>query len=111
PGRGARAVVGGVRSGVFAPLPSLRLIVVDEEHEPAYKQSEQLRYHGRDTAVRRAQMLGVPVVLGSGSRGRYRVVRLDRRVDGRAQPAARLVDLRTEPRGGSLVSRPLVAAL
>ena len=59
-------MVVGARSAVFAPLPQLGLIVVDEEHEPAYKQSEQLRYHGRDAAVRRAQMLGIPVVLGLG---------------------------------------------
>src|SRR5439155_7405863 len=65
--RGALDVVVGARSAVFAPLPRLGLIVVDEEHEPAYKQSTQLRYHGRDVAVRRAQMLGIPVVLGSAT--------------------------------------------
>src|SRR5205814_211621 len=62
--RGALDVVVGARSAVFAPLPKLELVVVDEEHEPAYKQSEGVRYHGRDAAVRRAQLLGIPVVLG-----------------------------------------------
>jgi primosomal protein N' (replication factor Y) len=114
-------VLVGARSAVFAPLPALRLIVVDEEHEPAYKQSEQLRYHGRDTAVRRAQLLGIPVVLGSATpsleslanaaRGKYKLVRLPRRVAGRAMPAVRVVDLRRDAQGDALLSRPLRAAL
>ena len=118
--RGALDVVVGARSAVFAPLPALRLIVVDEEHEPAYKQSEQLRYHGRDVAVRRAQMLAVPVVLGSATpsleslanaaRGKYARVVLPRRVDGRALPAVRVVDLRRES-GAGLLSAPLRAGL
>jgi len=119
--RGALDVVVGARSAVFAPLSRLGLIVVDEEHEPAYKQSERLRYHGRDTAVRRAQLLGIPVVLGSAtpsletlanaSRGKYREVRLPHRVDRRSMPRVRVVDLRTEPEGGTLISRPLLLAL
>ena len=119
--RGALDVVVGARSAVFAPLPDLRLIVVDEEHEPAYKQSEQLRYHGRDVAVRRAELLGIPVVLGSATpsleslanaaRGKYRLVRLAARVHGRALPVMRVVDLRREPPGASLLSRPLKAAV
>jgi len=119
--RGALDVVVGARSAVFAPLPDLRLIVVDEEHEPAYKQSEQLRYHGRDTAVRRAQMLGIPVVLGSATpsleslanaaRGKYRALRLPRRVDGRRLPAVRVVDLRRESRAGAMLSGTLREAL
>ncbi|MGH7730422.1 MAG: replication restart helicase PriA [Candidatus Eiseniibacteriota bacterium] len=118
--REALDVVVGARSAVFAPLPTLRLIVVDEEHEPAYKQSEMLRYHGRDAAVRRAQMLGIPVVLGSATpsleslanaaRGKYARVVLPERVDRRPLPVMRVVDLRHEP-GGSLLSRPLLAAL
>ena len=118
--RGALDVVVGARSAVFAPLPALRLIVVDEEHEPAYKQSEQLRYHGRDTAIRRAQMLGIPVVLGSATpslesranaaRGRYRKLTLTHRVDGRPMPRMRVVDLRHEP-GDTLLSATLRAAL
>jgi len=118
--RGALDVVVGARSAVFAPLPKLRLIVVDEEHEPAYKQSEQLRYHGRDTAVRRAQMLGIPVVLGSATpsleslanaaRGKYVRLELPRRVDGRRLPVMRIVDLRRDG-PGAMLSAPLRAAL
>jgi primosomal protein N' (replication factor Y) (superfamily II helicase) len=119
--RGALDVVVGARSAVFAPLPDLRLIVVDEEHEPAYKQSEQLRYHGRDVAVRRAQLLGIPIVLGSATpsleslanaaRGKYQRVRLAARVAGRAHPVMRVIDLRREERGDLLLSHPLRAAL
>ncbi|HKQ56252.1 MAG TPA: primosomal protein N' [Candidatus Eisenbacteria bacterium] len=119
--RGALDVIVGARSAVFAPLPSIGLIVVDEEHEPAYKQSEMLRYHGRDTAVRRAQMLGVPVLLGSATpsleslanaaRGKYTRIELAERVDKRALPVMRVVDLRRETGGGSLISRPLLSAL
>ncbi|MGH7740748.1 MAG: replication restart helicase PriA, partial [Candidatus Eiseniibacteriota bacterium] len=119
--RGALDVVVGARSAVFAPLPRLGLVIVDEEHEPAYKQSEQLRYHGRDTAVRRAQLLGIPVVLGSATpsleslanaaRGKYRRLSLPERVTRRSLPAVRVVDLRREGEGGSLISRPLHAAL
>ncbi len=119
--RGAVDVVVGARSAVFAPLPDLKLIVVDEEHEPAYKQSEQLRYHGRDVAVRRAQMLGVPVVLGSATpsletlanaaRGRYRRLLLPERVDRRALPVVRVVDLRREGSGPGVLSAPLRAAV
>ena len=119
--RGALDVVVGARSAVFAPLPNLKLIVVDEEHEPAYKQSEQLRYHGRDVAVRRAQMLGVPVVLGSATpsletqanaaRGKYRRLLLPARVDRRPMPVVRIVDLRREGSGPGVLSAPLRAAI
>lgn len=119
--RGALDVVVGARSAVFAPLPDLKLIVVDEEHEPAYKQSEMLRYHGRDVAVRRAQLLGIPVVLGSATpsleslanaaRRKYRLLRLPSRVDARPLPTVRVVDLRREGAGDALLSRPLRQAL
>ena len=119
--RGALDVVVGARSAVFAPLPNLKLLVVDEEHEPAYKQSEQLRYHGRDVAVRRAQMLGVPVVLGSATpsletqanaaRGKYARLVLPERVLRRPAPTVRVVDLRREGSGPGVLSAPLRAAL
>ena len=119
--RGALDVVVGARSSVFAPLPNLKLVVVDEEHEPAYKQSEQLRYHGRDVAVRRAQMLGIPVVLGSATpslesqanaaRGKYRKLELPERIDRRPVPDVVLVDLRREGSGPGVLSAPLRAAI
>ena len=119
--RGALDAVVGARSAVFAPLPKLGLIVVDEEHEPAYKQSERLRYHGRDVAVRRAQMLGIPIVLGSATpsleslanaaRGKYRHVRLAERVDGRSLPQVRVIDLRREASGAGLLTPTLRAAI
>ncbi len=119
--RGALDVVVGARSAVFAPLPQLGFIVVDEEHEPAYKQSRQLRYHARDVAVRRAQMLGIPVVMGSATpsleshanvaRGKYARLSLPRRVDRRAMPKVRVVDLRREAAAGALLSRSLREAL
>ncbi|HTK32425.1 MAG TPA: primosomal protein N' [Candidatus Saccharimonadaceae bacterium] len=119
--RGALDVVVGARSAIFAPLPQLKLIVVDEEHEPAYKQSEQLRYHGRDVAVRRAQLLGIPVLLGSATpsletlanaaRGKYTRLRLPERIDRRALPVMRIVDLTREASASGVLSRPLGAAL
>ena len=101
----ARVVV-GTRSAVFAPMPDLGLIVVDEEHDQSYKQEETPRYHGRDVAVMRAKLLGCAVVLGSATpsleswnnaeRGRYARVELLRRVEERPLPAVEMVDMREE---------------
>ncbi len=64
---GEANIVVGARSAVFAPLANLRLVIVDEEHESSYKQDQLPRYHARDVAIKRAQSLGIPVVLGSAT--------------------------------------------
>ena len=101
---GRAQVVVGTRLAVFASLPRLALIVVDEEHDPSYKAGEGVRYSARDLAVKRAQMLGMPVVLGSATpsieswaharSGRYRLLTLRQRaVDGDwIAPTIELVD-------------------
>nr|WP_321468107.1 primosomal protein N' [uncultured Desulfobulbus sp.] len=100
--RNARVVL-GARSAVFAPLTNLGLVVVDEEHEPAYKQEEGLRYNGRDLAVLRAQMGGCPVLLGSATPSvisyhhcqekKYQLVQMRRRVSNQPLPRVHIVDL------------------
>jgi primosomal protein N' (replication factor Y) len=104
----ARVVV-GARSAVFAPAQDLGLIVVDEEADTSYKQDQVPRYHARDIAVRRAQALGIPVVLGSATpslesyhnavtRRAYELHRLPRRVADLALPKVELVDLMDDRR-------------
>ena len=98
----------GVRSAVFAPVADLGLLVVDEEHDPSFKQDEKLRYQARDLAVVRARDVGAVVVLGSATpsletyenarRGKYEVLELPSRVDDRPLPKVELVDLRRRPR-------------
>jgi primosomal protein N' (replication factor Y) len=65
--QGQADVIVGARSAVFAPVPQLGMIVVDEEHEASYKQDSAPRYHGRDVAIKRAQLEGVPILLGSAT--------------------------------------------
>jgi len=57
----------GARSAIFAPAADIGLIIVDEEHDPSYKQDSLPKYHGRDVAIRRAQMLSIPILLGSAT--------------------------------------------
>ena len=102
--RGDVDVVIGARSAVFAPIPDLGLIVVDEEHDPSYKQEETLRYNGRDVAVVRGKLLACPVILGSATpaletyencrQGRYRLLEITRRVEQRPLPVIETIDLR-----------------
>jgi primosomal protein N' (replication factor Y) len=103
---GQARIMIGPRSAIFAPLSGLGLVVVDEEHDPAYKQEEGIRYNARDLAVMLGQLAGCPVVLGSATpsaesffnarRGRYRLVRMTRRVMERAMAEVEIVDLRQE---------------
>jgi len=104
--RGEARVVIGTRSAVFAPMPDLGLILVDEEHDGSYKQEETPRYHGRDVAVMRAKLLNCTVVLGSATpsleswnnaeRGRYKRVEMLERVMERPLPKVEMIDMRTE---------------
>jgi primosomal protein N' (replication factor Y) len=119
--RGQADLVLGTRLAVFAALPRLSLIVVDEEHDGSYKQHDGVRYHARDAAVWRAHRLGIPVVLGSATpslesyaharAGRYARLLLERRADPRAvPPAVRFVPARDAGRDDGLAP-VLVAAI
>jgi len=104
--KGTVRIAVGVRSAVFAPVDNLGLIVVDEEHDPSFKQEDKLRYQARDLAVVRGKQAGAVVVLGSATpsletlentrKGRYRKLELKRRVDDRPMPTLQCVDLRQE---------------
>ncbi len=101
---GEARIMIGPRSLIFAPLHEAGLIVVDEEHDPAYKNEEGIRYHARDLAVVLARFARCPVVLGSATpsaesfantrRGRYHLLRLPNRVNDRAMASVEVVDLR-----------------
>ncbi|HTR63040.1 MAG TPA: primosomal protein N' [Candidatus Binataceae bacterium] len=101
---GEARIVVGPRSAIFAPIHDLGLIVVDEEHDAAYKNEEGIRYHSRDLAVALAGYAKCPIVLGSATpsaesyanarRGRYRLLRLARRINDRPMAAVEVVDLR-----------------
>jgi primosomal protein N' (replication factor Y) len=118
---GQARIVLGTRSAVFAPVPDLGLIVVDEEHDASFKQHEGgFRYSARDLSVVRAQHAGVPVVLGSATPaletlhnvapGRYTLLKLERRTAQAQPPVLKLVDLRSSAlRAG--ISTPALLAI
>ena len=103
---GEAHIVVGTRSAVFAPVPDLALIVVDEEHDHSYKQDETPRYHARDVAVMRAKMNNAVVVLGSATpsletyynaqQGKYRLMELSERIEKRPLPEVEIIDMRAE---------------
>lgn len=103
---GQARVVVGTRSGVFAPVQNLGLLVVDEEHDGSYKQQETPRYHGRDVALVRAKQAGAVAVLGSATPGiearynaeqkKYTMLRLPERIAQRPMPQVAVVDMRLE---------------
>jgi primosomal protein N' (replication factor Y) len=103
---GAASVVVGTRSGVFAPVQNLGLVVVDEEHDQSYKQQDTPRYNGRDVAIVRAQAAGAVVILGSATpslesrynveRGKYKLIPLPERIEQRPMPDVEVIDMRQE---------------
>ena len=119
---GLADLVLGTRLAVFAPMPRLGLIVVDEEHDPSFKQQEGARYSARDLAVWRAHQHQIAVVLGSATpsleswqrvqEGRYQRVPLAQRIGGGAMPRVRLLDMTQVPRleGGERVLAPALLA-
>lgn len=103
---GEARVVVGARSAIYAPLPDLGLIVVDEEHDGSYKQDQLPRYHARDAAIKRGQIQDIPVLLGSATPaleswhnaalGRFRLWEMPERVGGGRMPRVEIVDLGRE---------------
>ena len=121
---GKARIVVGARSALFAPVERLGLIVVDEEHEPSYKQAEAPRYNARDVAVMRGCLEPCAVLLGSASpalesfcnvrNGKYALAELTHRVDHRQMPRMRIVDMRVEAEQSGRIdvfSRDLVEAI
>jgi primosomal protein N' (replication factor Y) len=104
---GEVSVVVGARSALFLPYADLGLIVVDEEHDPAYKQEDGVHYHARDMAVVRGHIARIPIVLSSATpslesvvnarRGRYQKLALPERFGGQLEPAVEAIDLRQAP--------------
>ena len=113
----------GPRSALFTPFPDLKIIIIDEEHESTYKNENAPAYHSREVAIKRAQMNGGFVVLGSATpsvdsyyRARnkdYELYKLDKRANSRPLPTSRIVDMREELSAGNrqIVSRALDAAI
>ena len=115
-------VVVGPRSAIFAPLPDLGLIVIDEEHDSSFKQDTQPRYHARRVALARAKSLEIPLVLGSATpsmeswyatkTGHAELIKMPSRVGNRPMPNVQLVDLRIkDDRSTGAISRPLHQAI
>jgi primosomal protein N' (replication factor Y) len=114
---GLSRVLLGTRSSIFTPIDSLGLVLVDEEHDPSFKQTEGFRYSARDLAIVRAQRAGCPVVLGSATPsleslrnaqlGRYRHLCLDRRAGAALSPQVDLLDIRDQPLCSGM-SQPLL---
>lgn len=103
---GEKQILIGARSALFCPIPDLGVIIVDEEHEPSFKQEDYLKYHARDSAVKLAQIKNIPILMGSATpsleswnnaiQGRYLLHRLRKRVEDRAMPEVQIVDLKQQ---------------
>ncbi|MFW6146761.1 MAG: replication restart helicase PriA [Thermodesulfobacteriota bacterium] len=122
--RGEVDVVIGARSALFAPLPRPGLIIVDEEHDPSYKQEEKFRYQARDAAVMRSKLLNTVVILGSGTpsvqsyqnavSGKYELLSMPERIGKKRPPEMTMIDMSrfedTKSVGG-ILSPPLQEAI
>ena len=118
---GKADIVVGARSAIFAPLQRLGMIIVDEEHETSYKQEEKLRYNARDLAVVRAKLCDAVLIMGSATPSletyhntvsdKFRLLKLDERIDGKPLPAVEIVDLRREKEKGVILSERLRNAI
>lgn len=119
---GRLRVVAGARSALFLPFENLGLIIVDEEHDAAYKQEDRVYYNARDMAVVRAHLGGFPIVLASATpsvetrhnaeEGRYKYERLDKRYADAALPTLKSIDLRkSPPQRGGFLSPALIEAM
>lgn len=120
---GETPIVIGPRSAIFAPLPRLGLIVLDEEHENSFKQDTMPRYHARDVALHRSFLEQIPLVLGSATpsleswnraqTGKYKLAKLPRRIHNRPLPEVQVVDLRQQPQtpNQGSISKPLEEAM
>lgn len=118
---GESQVVIGARSAVFAPVPRLGMIVLDEEHDASFKQDTAPRYHARDVALQRALFERIPLVLGSATPsleswqrcqdGAYQLLSLPRRVEDRPLPDVATIDMRTEYHHSGAISRQLEIAM
>jgi primosomal protein N' (replication factor Y) len=110
--QGNQSILLGTRSALLTPMPNLGLIILDEEHDPSYKQQEGFRFSARDVAVMRAKLLNIPVILGSATpsleslanceAGRYRHLMLTERAGEAAQPDMLLLDIRNKKMHGGL---------
>ena len=121
--QGKATIAIGARSAVFAPLDNLGLIVVDEEHDPSYKQAESPRYHGRDVAVYRGYLNQATVLLGSATpslesyanteKKKYSLLQLKSRVQQAQLPEVTLINMKHSPRqkGGYFFSQQLIKAI
>ncbi len=116
--RGEVQIALGARSAIFAPFKNVGIIIVDEEHDPSYKQEEKLRYHSRDIAVVRAKEAGATLLLGSATpslesfynveRGKFRLLTLPERIERKPLPKVEVVDMKQEK---GLLSEKLKSAL
>ena len=117
--RGEVDVVVGARSALFSPLKDLGVIIVDEEHDPSYKQEEGVRYNARDAALMLGKILGITVILGSATpsmetfynsrNGRVTAIRLEERVEGAALPDVEVLDVRGK--SGTIISERLASLM